>query len=83
MAHGQCGDLRYILKHHAGDVIVPITITNRAYYEEIIGSLSKEYDVKHVILSAEKKTLLRRLAFRLEGKRSWATQQIDSCITSI
>lgn len=47
--------LRYILEHHEGDVIVPMTITRREYYEEIIGPLSEEYDVKHVILSAEKK----------------------------
>ena len=74
--------LRYILEHHEGDVIVPMTITRREYYEEIIGRLSEEYDVKHVILSAEKKTLLRRLAFRMEGRRSWAAQQIDRCITA-
>lgn len=72
--------LSYILDQYTGDVIVPMTITDRQYYDEIIGALSVKCDVKHVILSAEKETLMRRLASRLEGRRSWAAQQIDRCI---
>lgn len=72
--------LYYILDHYTGDVIVPMTITNRQYYDEMIGTLSSKYNVTHVILSAKKKTILKRLASRLEGRRSWAAQQIDRCI---
>ena len=36
--------------------------------------------MRHVILYAEKKTLLRRLAYRLEGRRSWGARQIDRCL---
>lgn len=75
-----CDMLDYISKHYAGHLIVPMTITNRQYYEEIIAYLSEKYDIKHIILYAEKKTLLRRLASRLEGRQSWAAQQIDRCI---
>lgn len=74
--------LRYIMDHYTGDVIVPMTVTSRQYYDELIGGLSANYDVKHIILSAGKKTLLKRLASRLEGRRSWAAQQIDRCITA-
>ena len=63
-------------------IIVPMTITNRAYFDEIIGALSRKYEVKHFILYAEKAVLLKRLASRLEGKSSWAAQQIDRCITA-
>ena len=59
--------LTYLAKHHAGDIIVPMTITNRAYYEEIIGTLSKEYALRHYILYAQEETIRRRLASRLEG----------------
>lgn len=72
--------LRYIAEHYTGDIIVPMTLTNRAYFEEIAGALSREYDVRHVILCAQKETILKRLASRLEGRRSWAARQIDRCI---
>ena len=62
------------------DIIVPMTITNSAYYKEIIGTLAEKYDVKHFILYADKKTLQKRLASRLEGKYTWPARQIDRCI---
>ncbi len=63
-----------------GHVIVPMTITNRQYYDELPGALSRKYDVRHFILYAQKETLLRRLASRLESRHSWGAQQIDRCI---
>lgn len=72
--------LTYLAKHHAGDIIVPMTITNRAYYEEIIGTLSKEYALRHYILYAQDETIRRRLASRLEGKQSWAALQTGRCL---
>ena len=72
--------LTYLAKHHAGDIIVPMTITNRAYYEEIIGTLSKEYALQHYILYAQEETIRRRLASRLEGKQSWAALQTGRCL---
>lgn len=74
--------LDYISAHHAGHIIVPMTITDRGYYDEIIGALAKKQDVNHIILYARKDTLLRRLASRWEGRKSWAAQQIDRCIKS-
>lgn len=72
--------LDYIASHYEGDIIVPMTITNRAYFDEIVGELSKKHEVKHFILWAKKETLLKRLASRLEGSNSWAAQQIDRCL---
>lgn len=72
--------LDYIAVHYTGDIIVPMTLTNRAYFDEMIGALSRKYEVKHFILYAEKATLLKRLASRLDGKNSWGAQQIDRCI---
>lgn len=72
--------LEYIYERYDGHIIVPMTITNRAYYEELVGGLSKKYDVNHVVLYATKQTLLKRLASRFEGRNSWAAQQIDRCI---
>ena len=72
--------LTYMARRYEGHIIVPMTITNRAYYDEIIGGLSGAFDVRHIILYADRETLLRRLASRLEGRRSWGAQQIDRCI---
>lgn len=72
--------LDYVAGRYEGDIIVPMTITDKAYHDELVGALSQKYEVKHFILYAEKETLLRRLASRLEGRRSWAARQIDRCI---
>lgn len=72
--------LSYIAEHHAGDIIVPMTITNRRYYDELVGELSRTWEVRHFILYAERSVLLRRLASRFEGRNSWGAQQIDRCL---
>ena len=72
--------LRFLAEHHDGDLIVPMTVTNRAYYDEIIGGLSKEYEVRHLILCATRETLKKRLASRLEGRRSWGALQMERCL---
>lgn len=72
--------LAHISERYAGDIIVPMTLVNRTYYDEIIGELSRKFEVKHLILYAEKETLLKRLASRLEGSGSWGARQIDRCI---
>lgn len=72
--------LEYIAENFQGDIIVPMTVTNRAYYDEIIGALSRKYDVRHIILCASEATIRRRLRSRFEGKRSWAVGQIDRCL---
>lgn len=71
--------LAYIAERHTGDVIVPMTVTNRDYYGEITAALPEAYRIQHFILCAGKETLLKRLASRLEGRNSWAAQQIDRC----
>ena len=77
-----CDMLDYIAAHYTGDIIVPMTVTSRAYFDEIISALSRKYEVKHFILCAEKAALLKRLASRLEGKSSWAARQINRCIAA-
>ena len=69
----------YIADNYNGAVIVPMTITDKAYYDEIIGALSEKYCVKHFILCAKKETILKRLSFRFEYSNSWAARQIDRC----
>lgn len=73
--------LLYICRSYKGTIIVPMTITNRQYYEEIIERLAAHgVEIKHLILYADKETLIKRLNKRLERGETWAKAQIDRCI---
>lgn len=73
--------LKYLSDTYGGIILVPMTLTNRQYYDEIIGRLLKEgIEIKHYILYAEKKTIEKRLNKRFEWGNSWAKSQIDRCI---
>lgn len=63
-------------------IIVPMTITNPKYYNEIVSKLLNEnIPVKEFILIASKDNLLKRLDKR-GNSTEWAYQQIDRCINS-
>ncbi|KKI92234.1 Tunicamycin resistance protein [Bacillus sp. SA1-12] len=76
--------LKQIANNYHGTIIVPMTLTNKSYFDEIIGRLKKDgIEVKHVTLAAAKKTIQQRLRKRFEGNHSWAYNQIDhrlSCL---
>ena len=72
--------LASIAGRYSGHIIVPMTVTNQAYYDEITGALPEECALRHFILCAGRETLLKRLASRLEGASSWAARQIDRCV---
>lgn len=76
--------LRYLAEHHAGPVIVPMTLVQPAYFEEIVGRLKQEgHDVRHFALLASRDTLLRRLRTRGDLVSSWPAQQIDRCLHAL
>ncbi len=74
--------LSYIRDSCDGTIIVPMTVTNRDYYDELIGGLEQKYDLHHYILYASRETILKRLKKRHENETSWAAEQIDRCITA-
>ena len=41
--------LTYIARQYDGCIIVPMTVTSRAYYDELIGPLSRNFDLRHII----------------------------------
>lgn len=63
-----------------GHVIVPMTLTVRAYYDELVAPLAEKHDLRHIILQAGEATLRKRLASRFERPSSWAHQQIPRCL---
>jgi len=63
-------------------IIAPMTISNAAYFDEIVGNLRRDgVVVRHFTLCASKEVLLSRLKSRGEGANSWAAQQIDRCMS--
>ncbi|MCI9434146.1 MAG: AAA family ATPase [Bacilli bacterium] len=61
-------------------IIVPMTITNKTYYDEIIGNLrNNNIVVKDFILTATKNKIIERLDKR-ENSTEWAYEQVDRCI---
>ena len=73
--------LKYISTEYLGIIIVPMTINNYQYYEEVIQRLIDDgITLKHYILYADKEIILKRLNKRLERGETWAKSQIDCCI---
>ncbi|WP_026421142.1 AAA family ATPase [Actinokineospora inagensis] len=86
--------LDQLLREHGGVVVVPMTLTNPAYYDDIIGQLRHHgHDVHHFALLAHRDTVVKRLwerglghlAARLTGaatppRESWAIEQLDLCL---
>ncbi|WP_214817357.1 AAA family ATPase [Exiguobacterium sp. s59] len=63
-----------------GVILVPMTLVNATYVDEIIGRLQRDgIDVRHLILEANRRTLVRRLNKRFEWFNSWGKSQIDRC----
>lgn len=76
--------LSYISRTYKGVVIVPMTIVNPKYFEQLIGRLRNEGAlVHHFTLCASKETLLTRLRGRGDGKSSWPAKQLDRCLAAL
>ena len=78
--------LKQIYGEWIGDIVVPMTVVNREYFDEIIRKLRSDgIDIRHFILYADKETLIKRLKYRSARlaflrKEHWAIRQIDRCI---
>ena len=67
-------------------VIVPMTLVNPVYFDEIVGALRRAgTDVHHVALMADPKTIRNRLLRRLSLPTSalWAFRQVDRCLAAL
>ena len=78
--------IRLIASTYQGTLIVPMTLVNPQYYDEIVGRLNADgFELRHFILYASKDELLRRLRFRISrlfGGDTFAVRSIDRCIDS-
>ena len=71
--------LKYMCSIHE-IIIVPMTITNRNYYDEIVNKLIADgIKVNHIILNASRENIIKRLDSRKDSTE-WAYNQVDRCI---
>ena len=77
--------LRLTLAGYDGPVIVPMTLVDAGYFDEIVGCLRDDgFAVHHFALLAEPSTVRRRLGQRSLGtelkRGSWAIDQLSECL---
>lgn len=95
--HGVYEVLDLVLAEHPGPVIVPMTVVEPAYFDEIVGRLRRRgHDVRHFALLAERDTVVRRLRERGLGhlllwvgrrgslrRETFAVANIDRCLSRL
>jgi hypothetical protein len=76
--------IKLLTEKYGGTLIVPMTLVNPEYYDEIIGRLEKDgVHIRHFILYASKNEILRRLRFRISrifGGDTFAVKSIGRCM---
>lgn len=76
--------LKMISEKYSGTIIVPMTLVNLDYYNEIIGKLINDgVDVKHFILYASREEIERRIKKRtipFISKDTFAMDSIKRCL---
>ncbi|MBW8351637.1 AAA family ATPase [Bacillus sp. IITD106] len=76
--------LKQVAEQYSGVIIVPMTLTNEDYFNQIVGRLRLDgIEIRHFTLSASKETIEKRLKKRLEGKNSWAHKQMAERLESL
>jgi len=71
-------------KNYPGTLIVPMTLVNPQYFDEIVGRLRNEnIEIYHFFLKASADTLKQRLTGRGEAENAWVFNQIDRCVNAV
>ncbi|MEV5024584.1 AAA family ATPase [Paenibacillus sp. LPE1-1-1.1] len=82
-------DMNYaMLKHldedYDGIIIVPMTLVDPPFFDEIVGRLRDSgADVHHYALCASEATIKKRLRGRGERPNCWAEQQMARCVSGL
>ncbi|GHV14881.1 tunicamycin resistance protein [Clostridia bacterium] len=78
--------LKSLYSQYSGTVIVPMTLVNPDYYNEIVGKLIAEgIAVRHFILYASREEIKRRLSkrsFHIPGRERFAVDAIERCVNA-
>ena len=75
-----------LVEEYARPLIVPMTLVDPRYFDEIVGELRRAgICLHHFALLASPKTIRRRLLMRLNSPAGtwWALRQVDRCATAL
>jgi hypothetical protein len=77
--------IKNIHAKYAGHIIIPATLYNRLYFEEIIEKLRGDNGIRvdHYVLWANRETILRRLSARPALAQTWPLKMMDDCLTGL
>ncbi|MFE3625989.1 AAA family ATPase [Streptomyces goshikiensis] len=80
--------LELAARNHPGVVLVPMTVTEPAYFAQTVGRLRERgHDVRHFALLARRETVLRRLRERGLGRglkrEGFAVSRLDGCLEAL
>lgn len=65
-------------------LVVPMTLVNTRYFEEVVGFLRRQGQVvHHVALVGSREVILDRLEQRGDGADSWAAGQLERCLNGL
>jgi hypothetical protein len=67
-------------------IIVPMTIVNRQYFDEVVGALRRGgFNLHHFTLVASKTTLQKRISgrFVLPQAKRWMREQMERCVSAL
>lgn len=73
--------LKELYGMYEGTILVPMTVLNRNYLEEIMSSLEREgIPVLHFVLLADREQLASRIKKRGEDEDCWCMRQVERCV---
>ena len=76
--------LLYLHQHYKGTIIVPMTLYNEKYFNEIVGNLRENLvEVHHFSLLATQETIKKRLKKRLDFDQTWALSHLQEILNSL
>jgi hypothetical protein len=79
-----CVSLEHLAKNKTCPIIIPMTLVNPIYFQEIIGELrTRGVDVRHFALIATSQAIKRRLHRRGDGRNQFALQNLQRNVEAL
>lgn len=64
-----------------GDIIVPMTLSKSAYFDEIMTTIRHGGgDIRHFVLEVERRVIAQRLATRSADQEAWGLSKLDDSL---
>lgn len=73
--------LKKLNADYQGDIIVPMSLYKKAYFDEIMTGLAESgVEIRHFLLNVDKGVILERLMRRDDGTLEWGMSKVDEAL---